>query len=269
MRSVLGQSGPDVETNLETALAEFRTLGERFGISLALSELAEQLALRGELAGASEYYEQAVTVVTEVGAIEDVIRLRTQQALLYWRNGDQDASAAAVAEAEQYAEGVTWTYALVDLALTKAELARWNGDAEEARRQLGLATTFLGDDAKQPNIRAGMEDLLGYLADDLGDARTHRVAAWQAAVEAGHAPLTAQIIVGIADLAARLDQYEQAARLLAAGDGVRGLRDRSNPDVARIERDAQRHLGEARFAEVTQEGAEASWPELVEATLAS
>ncbi|HET6986679.1 MAG TPA: AfsR/SARP family transcriptional regulator, partial [Kribbella sp.] len=269
MRTVLGQGGPDVETHLQTALAEFRTLGERFGISLALSELAGQLAMRGDLAGACEYYEQAIAVVTEVGAIEDVIRLRTQQALLFWRNGDQDASAAAIAEAEQCAEGVTWTYALVDLALTKAELARWGGNAEEARHQLGVATTFLGDDAKQANIRAGIEDLLGYLADDLGDTRTHRVAAWQAASEAGHPPLIAQILVGIADLAARLDQYEQAARLLAASVGVRGLPDRSNPDVARIERDARRHLGETRFAEVTEEGAQTDWSQLVEVTLAS
>jgi hypothetical protein len=95
------------------------------------------------------------------------------------------------------------------------------------------------------------------------------VAAWQAASEAGHAPLIAQMLVGVADLAVRLDQYEQAARLLAASVGVRGLPDRSDPDAARIERDARRHLGEARFAEVTREGAQTSWSQLVEVTLAS
>ena len=69
--------------------------------------------------------------------------------------------------------------------------------------------------------------MLGYLADDLREARTHRVAAWQAASEAGHALLIAQILVGVADLALRRDQFEQAARLLAASVGVRGLPDRS------------------------------------------
>jgi hypothetical protein len=111
---------------------EFRALGERFGISLALTELAERIAMRGEFAGACEYYEQAIAVVTEVGAIEDVIRLRTRQALLYWLTAIEDASAAAIAEAERCAEGVTWPDALVELALAKAELARWGGDAEEA-----------------------------------------------------------------------------------------------------------------------------------------
>jgi len=269
MRMVLGQGAQDAETHLEMALAEFRTLGERFGISLALSELGEQLAMRGEFVGACEHYEQAVAVITEVGAIEDVIRLRTRQALLYWRGGDRDSSAAAITEAERCAEGVIWPNALVELALAKADLARWGGNAEEARHQLGLATVLLGDDAEQANIRAGIHDVLGYLADDLREARIHRVAAWQAASEAGHAPLIAQILVGVADLAVRLDQYEQAARLLAAGVGVRGLPDRSHPDAARIERDARRHLGEARFAEVTQEGTQTSPSQLAEVTLAS
>ena len=218
-----------------------------------------RLAMRGEFAGACEHYEQAIAVVTEVGAIEDVIQLRTQQALLYWLHGDRDSSAAAIAEAERCAEGVTWPYALVELALAKAELARWGGNAAEARHQLGIATALLGDDAEQANIRAGIHDLLGYLADDLREARTHRVAAWQAASEAGHAPLIAQVLVGVADLALRRDQYEQAARLLAASVGVRGLPDRSHPDAARIEQDARRHLGEARFAEVTREGTQTSW----------
>jgi predicted ATPase/DNA-binding SARP family transcriptional activator len=268
MRIMLGQGVLEAEADLELALAEFRALGERFGISFALSELAEQIAKRGDFAGACEHYEQATAVVSEVGATEDVIRLRTRQAMLYWLKGDQDASAAAVAEAERSADGVTWPYALVELALAKAELARWGSHAEEARRQLGVATTFLGDDAEQASIHAELHDVLGYLADDLGEARTHRVAAWQAASEAGLAPLIAQVIVGVADLAVRLGQYEQAARLLAASVGVRGQPDRSRPDAARVEQTAQRHLGEARFAEVTHESTQASWAELVEATFA-
>lgn len=269
MRTLLGQGGPEVEAQLELALAEFQTLGERFGMSLVLSELAGQLAMRGEFAGACEYYEQSIAALTEVGAVEDVIETRTQQALLYWLDGDRDASADAIANAERSAEGVTWPYALVDLALGKAGLARLGGDAGEARRQIGLATTLLGDTAEHATIRAAIHDLLGYLADDFRESRTHRVAAWQAASEAGAPAVIARILVGLADLAARLDEYEQAARLLGASVGLRGLPDRSHPDVARIEQDARNHLGEVRFAEVTEEGTQKSWSELVEVTLAS
>ncbi len=269
MRILLGQGGRDADAYLEAALAEFRALGERFGISFALTELAERIATRGEFAAACEHYEQAIAVVTEVGAVEDVIRMRSRQAQLYWLLGDEDASAAAMAEAERCAERVTWPDALAVLALAKAELARLRGDAEEARRQLGVATTMLGDEARQANIRAGNHDLLGYLADDLDEARAHRAAACQAAAEAGHAPVIAQVLVGVADLALRRDQYEQAARLLAASTAVRGLPDRSHPDVARIEQAARRRLGDAGFAEAAREGAETSWTELVAVTLAS
>ncbi len=268
MRIVLGQGGRDADAYLEMALAEFRAIGERWGISFALDELADRIAVRGELAGACEHYEQAIAVVTEVGVIEDVVRMRSRQAQLYWLLGDEDASAAAIAEAQRCAERVAWPEALAELALSKAELARWVGNAEEANRQLDIANSLLGDEAEQPYIRAMTHDLLGYLADDLGEVRVHRVAACEAAAEAGHAAAIARVLVGIADLALRCQQYEQAVRLLAASAGVRGLPDRSQPDVARIERAARRRLGEARFAEATQEGAQASWPELVAATLA-
>ena len=139
-------------------------------------------------------------MVTEVGAIEDVIRIQSRQAQLYWLLGDEESSAAAMAEAQRYAERVAWPYALAELA------------------------------------------------------REHRVAAFQAASEAGHVPLIAQVLVGIADLALRRHEHEQAALLLAASASVRGLPDRSQPDVAHIEQATQHRLGEARFAEATQEG---------------
>jgi predicted ATPase/DNA-binding SARP family transcriptional activator len=268
MRIMLGQGGRDADAYLETALTEFRALGERWGISFALTELAERIATRGEFARACEHYEQAIAVLREVGAMEDVIRLRSRQAQLYWLLGDKDSSAAALAEAQRWAERVTWPDALAELALSRAELARWDGDTEAAYQQLGAATTMLGDGAEQAHIRGITHDLLGYLADDLSAARMHHAAACQAASEAGHAPLIAQVLVGVADLALRRDQYEQAARLLAASDGVRGLPDRSRPDVARIEQIARGRLGDAGFAEAAREGTRTSWSEVVTVTLA-
>ncbi|WP_084433468.1 BTAD domain-containing putative transcriptional regulator [Kibdelosporangium aridum] len=265
-RIMLGHGGREADAHLETALAELRAIGERWAISFALIELANRIAVRGEFAVACEYYEQAIAVVTEVGALEDIVGMRSHQARLYWLLGDKEASAAAIADAQRAAEQVAWPNALAELALTKAELARWNGDSEEAHRQLGVATATLGPDAERANYRASIQDLLGYLADDLDKARQHRVAALQATDES-NAPLTAAILVGIADLALRQEQFEQAARLLAASTSVRGLPDRSLPDVARIEQAARSHLGDARFAEATKEGTRTSWRELVTVTL--
>lgn len=269
MRILLGDGDRDADLALETALSEFRAIGERWGMSFALTELADRLAVRGEFADACAYYERAVAVATEVGASEDVVRMRSRQAQLYWLADDQDASSAAMADAQRLAERVAWPEALVELALCKAELARWRGDAEEARRQLDQATTMLGREAEQATLRATIQDALGYLATDLDQAWQHRSAAFQAAAEGGHVPGIAQMLVGIADLALRSGQDEQAARLLAASAVVRGLPDRSNPDVAALEQETRRRLGDAKFTEATEEGRRASWRELVEVTLAS
>ncbi len=267
-RIALGQEGPEADEYLETALAEFRTIGERWGISFALTELANRIAMRGDFTAACEHLDQAIAVVTEIGAIEDIFLMRARQAQLYWLLGDAEASAAAMAEAQRHADRSAWPNALAVLALEKAELARWSGDTEQAYRQIDVAKTMLGSDAEQPYVRALIHNLLGYLADGLDEARERHAAAFQAVTDAGYAPLIAQILVGIADLALRADHDEQAVRLLAASAGVRGRSDRSQPDVARIEQTARDRLGEVRFTEATKEGTQANWRELVAAALA-
>ncbi|KAA9165557.1 AfsR/SARP family transcriptional regulator [Amycolatopsis acidicola] len=269
MRIITGRGGPEAEAYLETALGEFRALGERFGISFALTELADRIATRGEFARAIAYYDEAIAPLTEIGSADDIIPLRARQAQLFWLLGEKDASAATMADAGRYAEGVTWPGALAILALSKAELARWRGDAPEARRQLATATTLLGEEAEHPHIRAIAQDLLGYLTDDLAEARAHREAACRAAAEAGYPPRIAQALVGVADQALRHDQYEQAARLLAAGAALRGVQDLSHPDVPRIEQAVRSRLGSEGYAEAAREGASTSWGRLVEVTLAS
>ncbi|WP_053204394.1 BTAD domain-containing putative transcriptional regulator [Jiangella muralis] len=268
MRVVSGQGGRDAEGYLETALAEFRAIGERFGISFALTELADLIAARGELARACAYYDEAVAAVAEVGAVDDVIRMRARQAELYWQLGDEESSAAAIAEAQRRADGVTWPGTLAALALSKAELARWRGDAEDAYRQIDVLRAVLGEEAELPYIRAPIQNLLGYLAADVDAAREYRAAACASAAEAGHALVVAGVLVGVADLAVRREQYDQAARLLAASAVARGLPNGPHPDVVRIENEARSRLGDARYAEAAQEGMRADWRELAEVTLA-
>jgi tetratricopeptide (TPR) repeat protein len=265
MRVMFGDGSERADADLARALTEFRALGERWGISFALTELADRLTTRGDLARARDLYEEAIGVVAEVGVVEDVVSLRSRVARLYWLMGEMAAGASAMAEAQRYAERVAWPTALAELALARVELARWNGDDAEARRQLAVATALLGDDAGHGNVAAVVQSLLGYLAASPEEAGRHRRAALRAASEAGAAPLIASVLVGIADQALRAGEFEQAARLLAASDTVRGLPDRGHPDAARISEAVRRHLGEAAPAEA----AVAGWRELAEITLAS
>ncbi|WP_280440330.1 BTAD domain-containing putative transcriptional regulator [Nocardia cyriacigeorgica] len=263
LRTVLGHQGQEADDYLAQALIEFRALGERWGMSFALTELANRTAQRGELLRAVELFDEAIAVVTEVGALEDVVAMRARQALLHWVLGDPDASAAALAEAQRCADQNGWPTALAEVALARAELARLGDDRALAYQQIDLARTLLGADAEQPNVGATVRILLAYLTDDLTEAATHCDAAYRAAAAAGHALLTAHVLIGIADLAVREDQYEQATRLLAAASTVRGLPDHSHPDAARIEQKTRNHLGDKVFDQATGEGAKADPHELV------
>ncbi|MGP3964839.1 BTAD domain-containing putative transcriptional regulator [Nonomuraea sp. 3N208] len=270
-RLTLGGDETDVDLDAEIALAEFRALGDRMGISLALPFLADRLAMRGEFARACEHYEEAAVALTEVGATEDVVGVRARQAQLYWLLGDERSSTFAMAEAQRCAGGIAWPDALTELALAKAQLARWRGEPDQALEHLTTVRAVLGDAEMVDSVRAMTMHLYGYLTEDLEKARAYRAEAFRAAaaMEHTHPPTIAEMLIGIADLALRQGQYEQAVRLLAASDSVRGTPDRSQPDASRIAADTRNRLGETVFAEATRDGQRRHWRELAEITLAS
>ncbi|MBG0831970.1 AfsR/SARP family transcriptional regulator [Planomonospora sp. ID67723] len=270
-RLVLGGDETDVDLDAEIALAEFRTMGDRMGMSLALTFLADRRASRGEFARACELYEEAIAAMTEVGATEDVVGMRARQAQLYWLLGDERSSASAMTEAQRCAGGIAWPDALAELALAKTQLARWRGEPDEAREHLATVRAVLGDAELAGSIRAATMDLYAYLTEDLEKARAYREEALRAAttLEHTHPPTIAYILIGIADLALRQGDYEQAVRLLAASDVVRGTPDRSLPDACRITAETRDRLSERVFAEAIRDGKRRDWRELAEITLAS
>lgn len=268
-RLLLGGDETDVDIDAEIALAEFRTLGERMGISLSLTFLADRLAMRGEFARACEHYEEAAVALTEVGAAEDVAISRARQAQLFWLHGDERSSASAMAEVQRYADGIAWPDTLAELELAKARLARWRGEPDKAHQHLATVWAMLGNQELSDLARARTMDLYGYLTEDLEEARARRSEALSAAVATAYPPLIAEVLIGIADLALRQGEDGQAVRLLAASDSVRGTPDRSLPDVPRIAAETRNRLGETVFAEATRDGQQRDWHELAEITLAS
>ncbi|MER5887930.1 BTAD domain-containing putative transcriptional regulator [Streptomyces sp. NPDC001941] len=261
----LGLDEAGAEAGMAEALKEFRAIGERWGTSFALTTLAERLALRGEFAPACAHLEQAAAALTEVGATEDVVGVRARQAQLSWLLGDGPASEVALAEARRGADRVAWPDGLAQLAVAEAQLAYWRGRTDEAYEQLNTAAAQFGDEGG--GSQCLVLDLYGYLAEDLDRSRAHRAEALAAAVRMAHRPWIAQVLVGVADLALRQDRAEQAARLLAAADALRGGPDRSLPDAGRIAREARERLGDEAFTEAAREGREEDWQELAGAVL--
>jgi predicted ATPase len=252
-----GGAHAEAEADIEIALAELRTIGERWGMSFALTVLADLVAQRGDLTRALGHYEEAIGLVTQMGIVEDVLQMRVKVAQLRWLLGDLAGSAASMAEAERDAENVGWPDALAGMAHAKADLARWTGDLTTARNELVRADALLRHIAVHPVFRAMICDSLGHLDAQQGDlaaARTHRAKALDLALATQHAPTVGQVLVGIADQALRQDNPHEAARLLAASVAVTGGPDLSKPDAVRVERATRAALGED-FAEATRGGA--------------
>jgi hypothetical protein len=90
----------------------------------------------------------------------------------------------------------------------------------------------------------------GYLAAEEGDLAAAR--AWQeralaTALPTGDAPVIAEVLTGLADLALRGADGGRAATLLGAAGGVRGTRNRSDEDSARVTSAARALLAPADY----------------------
>jgi hypothetical protein len=240
------------EADIEQALAEFRSIGERWGISYSLAAAGDLAARRGDLALALDYGEQAADVLAEIGAMEDLVMLGAKQAQLYWLAGDANASAAAMAQAEREAATVGWPDAVAGMAYLKADLARWSGDSTTARAELAHAAAMLGHTAIDPVFRAMILDSFGYLdaaEGDLDSAGIRREEALAIALGSWDDGLVSQVLVGVADQAVRHGFGHEAVRLLAASEVIGGGPDLSRPDGARVEAALRAALGEPRLDE--------------------
>ena len=243
------------ESDIGKALDEFRSIGERWGISFALATLGELAARRGDLPLAVDYCRQAAQVLTEMGAREDLVFLRAKEAQLHWLLCDPAGAGVAMAQAERDAEHVAWADAHAALAFFKGDLARWSGDLGTARTELGRVDAVLQDVKADPLFRSMILDSLAYvdaIEGDLARAGDRRAEALAIALGGGDLALVSQVLVGVADQAVRRGYPHEAARLLAAAEGVGGGPDRSRPDEPRVAAAGRAAVGDAKFSEALQ-----------------
>ncbi|XVQ88153.1 AfsR/SARP family transcriptional regulator [Microbispora siamensis] len=125
----LGLPG-DSERDVEEAVRRFRALGERWGLSEALLTLATLRARRGaptadlidEIAGLTEGWVSA----------DDTISTLTRLAELRLQAGDAEGAAADVAAARSHVSAGVSPYALVQVSMAEAKVARSRGDLDGA-----------------------------------------------------------------------------------------------------------------------------------------
>ncbi|TDD18881.1 ATP-binding protein, partial [Nonomuraea diastatica] len=280
--ALLNGSVVEAERGLESVLADFRALGERWGTAQALDWLAVIAGWRGDWARAMELWKQALDRLGELGALDELADVLGRRADARLRAGD---AAGARADYDRVSDldrrlGRPEPMAWVHLRL--GNLARFEGDLDGASLRLNAALAgveFRGFPAGA--TRAHVLTALGRLAEASGDvseaARRHA----EALAAMPESPLSADladVAEGLAGLALvgrrpgpdeRTPGAERAAELLGVAVALRGTTVAGEPDVARIAAAATEVLGPETFAAAFSRGTSMSGEKAREALRAA
>ncbi|MEV1174951.1 BTAD domain-containing putative transcriptional regulator, partial [Nonomuraea sp. NPDC049784] len=258
------------EQELESVLAEFGSLGERWGKAQGLDWLGVIAGWRGEWGRAMGLWQDAVGLLEELGAMEELVDVLVRRADAHWRADDVQAARADCERAGDLVRRLGRPELLAEVHLRLGEIARFEGDLMEAGRLLDAALTVSESGAfTSTGVRAHVLTALGRLAEASGDA----VAAADRHAEALAAALKSPLATHLADAAEGLaghcllggtgasgeDSVGRAALLLGVGVALRGMAVAGDRDVARIAVAATEALGPEGFASAFAKGASMSW----------
>jgi predicted ATPase/DNA-binding SARP family transcriptional activator len=252
-----GRLHAQAEADFLQAADTLGALGERWGQSAALGGLGMLEAWRGEHAAAADRYRRAAGLAAELGSAEDETQCRLWLAKELWLLHEEDQARDELARAQRDAERLGLREVMALAAWTAGDLARLGGELEVARAQLLRAVELASPVNVAVQLRAVAATGLGYLAGAEGDldaARRWHAEALEVARRSADAPVIAQALIGLADLALREGDPAWSATLLGASLAVRGTIDRSVPDEARVAGGARAALGDAGYAQAYQRG---------------
>ena len=258
-----GMLHEEAEEDFRVGLAAFRSAGERWGMSFAMCSLGDLLSWRGDFETAAAHYEEASRLFAELVTNEDLVRYRVKLAGLYILLGQWDHAQTVLAGAERDAERSGMPDSHIAIAHARGDFARISGDHASARRELADADAVAKsmyrsrNQTVAPQFCALVESSCGYLAAATGDmagALTRHREALELALESNDAPVVAQILVGVAEVTRLRGDAYHAAMVLGAGEAVRGAKDLSVLDYARVTAEIRADLTEEAFTEAYAKG---------------
>ncbi|WP_186382843.1 BTAD domain-containing putative transcriptional regulator [Amycolatopsis rhizosphaerae] len=221
------------EPQFGAALELFRSVGDRWGMAQVLDGLATVTELGGNREHAVALTDEAIALVGQLGAIEELAELWGRQALRL-RCTDPEAARADFERSAELAHraGVPAVLALAHLGL--GDLERWGGRLAEARRRYEQALGECGTDWQSRGARSRILTALGRLEQAEGrraPARDHHRAAIEIAAENQIHTDLVEATGGAAGLLLLEGNPAAAARLLGISVALRGAPLPDDPDV--------------------------------------
>jgi ATP/maltotriose-dependent transcriptional regulator MalT len=264
LRSGLADNSGDpalMHHHAELALAQFRVLGDRWGISSALCAVAQQHTYTGDHDRAAAEYAEAIELIREIGSTEDESRALIWLADLRVRQGDLDAARRTARHAVDLTEA---SGSLVQRTFTLAVAATVERIAGDLTRARELQQQVLGwlerMPATHPAMRHGEAMARGIAAGidlasgDLTAAVSGAALALTASLDTEDLPIVASIGVVIADVAVALDLEVTAAEALGAATALRGTPDPTGPDISRLSGVLRERFGDTGLRDAMARG---------------
>ncbi|MFF5206976.1 BTAD domain-containing putative transcriptional regulator [Streptosporangium sp. NPDC000396] len=214
-------------TELAIAMRGFQEVGDRWGVGNVLAALADADLLHGEPKRALEKMHEAIALLKEMGAADEVAYMRSRLALGLNLAGDRAAAEKILEEtlrrAVQNGDRVT----AMNLLSARGDFAREDGELDEARRHYADAMRMIDETpGVVPHPRALLNASLGLLAEQEGDlprARRLLGSALEQAEATGEATMLGLALIGFAALMLADGAPDRAAMLLGGAATARGI----------------------------------------------
>ncbi|MCK2221464.1 winged helix-turn-helix domain-containing protein [Actinomadura sp. ATCC 31491] len=255
------------EERLERAVAGFREVGDRWGLTEALLALAAARASRGAPTG--DLIAETWSLTSRWVAADEAVSTLVRLAELRIRSGDLDGAREDLARARATMDDEVSPLTRLQLGMAEAAYDERRGDLPGALARYRDLFDVL---AEGPPIAQFAAALLtahgralaraGHLEQALG---RHRRALDALGATAPDRPLLAAVLSGFALAALAGGDPERAAVLFgasSAADSHFGMADSGTPEATEGVAAARRALGEARFERCFAEGAALTRPEV-------
>ena len=245
------------EADLRAGQVAFEEIGDRFGVMVCLSGLAEVAMARGNPAEAVRLLETARGIAVQglAGHWSETVRVPLGRARA--AAGDVEGGKAEIRNAVRAAERLGELDDAATGYLHLSDLARQEGDLSQARALLGEATAIIEPRVNRPDlvaVAASSFTKLGCICEQEGDVQA--AAQWhrKALEHLAESPVMlamqsnqsfAVVVEGIAALDAAQGRHSRAAELLGLAHTLQGYRNNSSLEVSRAE--AASTLTDAEF----------------------
>ncbi|HEY7007954.1 MAG TPA: hypothetical protein VH395_03380, partial [Jatrophihabitantaceae bacterium] len=245
-----------MSADIDIALAEFRALGERWGLANTLRGKAMLHSLAGELAAAEAAYEEALDLMAQMRSREDEAFLLVRLGEVALRRGETAKARRLMERASESAEEVGSAIESVFTLAMLAEIERQAGDMDRARALQAEANHRIATmppshpaEAHGRTIVLALSARFAYGEGDAAEAVRLAGDAYASAITTKDLPITASVGVLLSDIALGAGRASVAAEMLGASAALRGADDSTSPDITRIRKALQAQLGEQEFAD--------------------